>query len=377
MLAILLALLILGCCLFVLIQTQTLYFEYHYPTAVACLFLISAIALSNIIVSVTLPRENLSWLCIVMGVLGATLGIPLFVAKLIFRDNWNQIPRRLLRTPTTPDFPYEKISVRTSDGVDIKGYYVHTLPDEKLRRSVVVIAHGGFRSKDLFVKVLLTAWLCDQFDVIGFDFRGHGESGGNWTGDGKTVADLKAIVDFAKQKGYQKIGLFGRSMGGWTAILEASDYHNLDAIVVAGLPPGYFSQVPEFQGRIAILKFPGAAFLMRIVMGVRFDHFADDRAPIKEINRVSPIPLLIIYNETDPSAGVIGRPGHWDTVSSKARPSSLRRIKEFPFTAQQVYDAASDPKELFILPGAGHVYTLRGLRSLFDQVERWFKKYLD
>jgi pimeloyl-ACP methyl ester carboxylesterase len=285
-------------------------------------------------------------------------------------------PRRLLRTPTTLDFPHDRFTVPTSDGVDIRGYHAHTLPDQKLRRSVVIIAHGGFRSKDILIKALMTAWLSDDFDVISFDFRGHGESGGVWTGDGKTVADLKAVVDFARKKGYQKIGVYGRSMGGWTAILEAVDYHDVDAIVIAGMPPGFFSEVPEFQGSMRLLRCPGASLIIRILMGVRFTHFEDVRSPIKEIGQVSPIPLLILYNQADPAAGVAGVPGYWESIPPDQRRASVRKVEEFHFTAQQVYDAAREPKELYLLPGAVHVYSLGATRALFTQVERWFEKYL-
>lgn len=363
--------------IFIILQETTLYLERHYPIAVGWLLLITVTALALGLMMVGASKTRLDRALAVMGfVLAISFGA-LLVLKIKYQDHWMQSPRRLLRTPTMIDLPHERFAVRTSDGIDIKGYHVHTLPNQQLRRSVVIIAHGGFRSKDIFIKALLAAHLSKDFDVIGFDARGHGESGGAWTGDGKTVADLKAVVDFARQKGYRKIGVYGRSMGGWTAILEAVDYHDVDAIVIAGMPPGFFSKVPSFQGRIKVLKYPGVAFIMRILLGVRFKYFDDIRSPIKEISQVSPIPLLILYNQADPGAGVAGVPGYWESIPSNRRQASFRNIQSLPFTAQQVYDEAREPKELYILPGAVHVYSLETTRPLFTQVERWFKKYLD
>lgn len=367
---------------FIVLQIRTLFFERNYLVGVSYLFIIFLMAAIEGVLAISTVSSIWGWLVFVVCLVVTVLSGGLFIAKINLRDNWGQPARRLLRTPTSlvPDFSpdqYDKFSVTTSDGVIISAYHIHTLPNKRLRHGAVIIAHGGFRSKDIFVKALMASWLSDEFDVIGFDFRGHGESGGYWTGDGKSVADLEAILKHTRDiMGYKKVGLFGRSMGGWTAVLEEADNHSLDALVVAGLPPGYFSEVPEFQGRIGILKYPLIPLLMRIVMGVRFRHFEDVRSPIKEIDRVAPTPLLILFNETDPGAGVVGTPGHWETIPENERPRSFRWIKSFPFTAQQVFDAAQQPKELYILPGAVHVYSLRSTRALFTQTELWFRKYL-
>ncbi len=362
--------------LLILIQANTLFFERHYPISVGWLLLIVIVALAMSAIAAYGSQASLDRVFVPVGVVLALPFAVVLIFKLGLRDNWAEPAGRLLRKPTTIDFPHERFTVRTSDGVDIKGYYIHRPPrDGHHLRSLVIIAHGGFRSKDLLIKALMAAWLSEDFDVIGFDFRGHGESGGEWTGDGRTVADLKAVVDFAKQKGYQKIGVYGRSMGGWTAILEAVDYHDVSAIVVAGMPPGFFSQVPEFQGRIKLLRYPGVSFLMRVLMGVRFKNFADVRSPLEEINRVGDIPLLILYNRIDPGAGVVGVPKSMLTAEEKA---FLERNRELPFTGEEVWNRA-DPRttKLHNLPGIAHVYSLQSTRKLFTEVQEWFKEYLD
>jgi pimeloyl-ACP methyl ester carboxylesterase len=361
---------------FILLHSLTLYLDRNYVASTVWLLLITAASLYFGISKLFQNHSLFDYLLAAAElILAAVFGI-VFLAKLGIRDNWGRASNRLLRTVTSLDFPHDKFTVRTTDGVSISGFHVHSLPGNRYRKSVVILAHGGFRSKNILVKVLLAAWLSSKFDVIGFDFRGHGESSGVWTGDGKTVADLKAIVDYARQKGYQKIGVYGRSMGGWTAILEAVDYHDVDAIVVAGMPPGYFSEVPEFKGRISLIRIPGAAFFLRVLMGVRFKHFENDRNPIKEISNAAPVPILILYNETDPGAGVAGRIGHWETVQLQDRESSFRHIVNLPFTLDDVYNAAREPKAMYVLPGAVHVYSAAALRELYTQTDDWFTKYL-
>ena len=44
--------------------------------------------------------------------------------------------------------------------------------------------NGGGRHKDVYASVITCEYLFQDYDVITFDFRGHHESGGIWTGDG-------------------------------------------------------------------------------------------------------------------------------------------------------------------------------------------------
>lgn len=362
---------------FVVVQSFTLYLDRNYLPGLAWLLVITVLGILLGGGSLMEVSSLLDFALIFWGLGTAAFFGTLFVVKLKVRDNWQRASNRLLRTLTDLDIPHNAFTVQTSDGVDIKGYHIHLESENKLRKAVVILAHGGFRSKNIMVKALMAAWLSYKYDVIGFDFRGHGESGGEWTGDGKTVADLKAVVDFARRKGYQKVGVYGRSMGGWTAVLEAVDYHDVDAIVIAGMPPGYFSEIPEFQERTFALQIPGAAFVIHTLLGVRFKHFTNDRSPIKEIAKVSPIPILILYNESDPGAGVAGIIGHWATVPENQRESTYKHTDKLPYSMDDVFNAASEPKGRGLLPGAVHVYSLMALRELLTQTETWFSKYLE
>ena len=363
---------------FIIISTTALYLDQRYTLTTGWLFMITILALAVVISGLSSDTIGKQIFFIVLGVI---LLIPfgsLFLLKLKFRDNWFQPTHRAFRTLVKLDLPHEVLPpLITPDGVRIRGYHVH---GSSLKDGVVIIAHGGFRSKNLFVKALLAAWLSEKFDVIGFDFRGHGESGGVFTGDGKSVKDLEVIIDYAHQKGYQKVGVYGRSMGGWTAILEAVDNHDVDAIVIAGMPPGFYSEVPEFKGKIKLLRLFGASYVMKLLMGVRFKYFDDIKSAYNEIHNVSTtqktIPLLILYNESDPSAGVEGIKGNWSTIPKQNREKSYRNLENLPYQADDVFNKASEPKKLSILPGVGHVYGLATTRKLFTEVENWFEMYL-
>ena len=73
---------------------------------------------------------------------------------------------------------------------------------------VIIIAHGFYNSKDAILLKKLKDNLMDSYDVIMFDFRGHGKSSGlfYWTSkeelDLKTQSfnDLKAEIESEKEK---------------------------------------------------------------------------------------------------------------------------------------------------------------------------------
>src|SRR5476649_8713 len=71
---------------------------------------------------------------------------------------------------------------------------------------VIIIAHGFFNSKQAVLLMKLAEDLNDEFDVIVFDFRGHGLSQGVFYWTSKEYLDLLAVVEFAK-KHYVKIGV--------------------------------------------------------------------------------------------------------------------------------------------------------------------------
>lgn len=116
---------------------------------------------------------------------------------------------------------FEKVSYKSTDGVSLAGI-VHTPPVET-PKGCIILCHGLSGNKDewnnLFVE--LSERLCsNNFKVIRFDFRGHGESGLN--PEQMTIAgellDLKSTINkLAKE--YSKIGLLGYSFGTQASIL--------------------------------------------------------------------------------------------------------------------------------------------------------------
>src|SRR5271154_3239035 len=94
-----------------------------------------------------------------------------------------------------------------------KIYYDQFKADHK---KVIIIAHGFFNSKQAVILKDLGGSLNSEYDVVLFDFRGHGQSKGLFYWTAKEYLDLISIVEFAS-KSYESIGLIGFSLGAATS----------------------------------------------------------------------------------------------------------------------------------------------------------------
>ncbi len=102
--------------------------------------------------------------------------------------------------------------VRTADGVPI-AYTWWKRPSPEL----VMIAPGFWRSRLARENLFLAEYfLRGGYDVVAFDFRGHGDSGGTYTFGFKEANDLIAVARelVGPGKPYSRFALLGLSMGG-------------------------------------------------------------------------------------------------------------------------------------------------------------------
>lgn len=113
-----------------------------------------------------------------------------------------------------------------------KIYYDHLKEDHQ---KVIIIAHGFFNSKQAVLLKQLGESLNDEYDVILFDFRGHGQSKGFFSWTSKEYLDLLSVIEFA-DKLYEKIGLIGFSLGAATSIIAASKTSLVNSIISISAP---------------------------------------------------------------------------------------------------------------------------------------------
>ncbi len=193
------------------------------------------------------------------------------------------------------------VSFRSKDGIKLSGIYV------KRNNPVgnIVLAHG-FQSCKEFVSSIID--MLPEYNILLFDFRAHGKSGGRFRTLGcHEYKDLFAAVDFLKDKTKpnkafsRKLPLYiiGISMGGAVAIDALAKRQDLcDGLVV----DSSFSNLEDvvynaFRVKAGLPAYPFAPITIRMLNFVT----SSDMSKICPIESVKTIdkPILFIHSCID------------------------------------------------------------------------------
>ena len=138
---------------------------------------------------------------------------------------------------------WEEVTITTEDGVDLYARYWPGGPTALLvghDYSVTTAGAYGQRpdqSSEVFIQFTGT-FAREGYTVLSPDFRGHGQSGGEFRPqDG--VIDLKAAYEFLVAEGYEKVVMVGWIGAGTTAVvLDAGDDQvTFDGVALLFSPP--------------------------------------------------------------------------------------------------------------------------------------------
>jgi fermentation-respiration switch protein FrsA (DUF1100 family) len=185
--------------------------------------------------------------------------------------------RELDATPADWGMPYEDVSLKTADAIELHGWYI---PRPGARR-VLLFLHGNAGnishrgdSIAIFRRLGLSVFI--------FDYRGYGRSDGTPTEAG-LYQDAAAAWDYlTKTRGLaaNEILIFGRSLGGAVAAQLASQVQPAALILESSL-----SSARDFAQAV----FP---LLSRLVV-VRYDF--DTVARLAQVR----CPVLVLHSPTD------------------------------------------------------------------------------
>jgi uncharacterized protein len=193
--------------------------------------------------------------------------------------------------------------LQSSDGVRLAGWYIPSGNGSGPTGPTVVLAHGHGANKSNMLGYAEV--LHDEYNVVIFDFRNHGQSGGSQTTLGVLEQnDLKAVIGWVvERKDPEQIAVFGVSMGGATTLSEAIGDDNVDALI---LDSTHATLANALQARLARdgypLSLPGAwSVLLGTLIRTGQDVSAVD--PIQRIGRLGDRPVLLIVGGQDSAIG--------------------------------------------------------------------------
>jgi alpha-beta hydrolase superfamily lysophospholipase len=242
---------------------------------------------------------------------------------------------------------YEEISLRTADGLKLSGWW---LPCSGSRRVVVGLAgHRSLKSDLLGIGSGL--WRAGN-NVLIFDWRSRGQSDvAQHSLAYYELRDAEAAVAYALERVPDaRLGLIGYSMGASVAILLAAQSAQVRA-VVADSP---FTGIAEVVAHNATRRRLPARLVVPMadaLTGWRYGYRFGAVRPVEVIQAISPRPLLLIH-------------GGADTLI----PSSH---------AHELFAAAREPKELWIVDGIEHCGAYFTDRAGYvRRVAQFFEQYL-
>ncbi|MDE2491452.1 MAG: alpha/beta fold hydrolase [Elusimicrobia bacterium] len=225
---------------------------------------------------------------------------------------------------------YEKADFATKDGLELKGWL---LPSPNGDKRTILMCHGWGDNKGELLK--MTYFLNENagFNLFYFDFRSHGESGGEFTTiGGLETQDFDAAVEWLRKNKPEladRIGVFGLSMGAAVTVASLPNHPDLRCAVVESPFSDYRGVVERWSwNHLRVPRFPLIDVAMWILRRRVGDRRVDDFNPVESAPRIAPRPLFVIGGERD------------DLMPE----DDVRRV----------FDAALEPKQLWIVPGAFH-----------------------
>jgi fermentation-respiration switch protein FrsA (DUF1100 family) len=230
-----------------------------------------------------------------------------------------QPDRALHLSPDRVGAKWEEARFRSADGTELTGLW---FPAAKTpAKGVVVQFHGN--GENMTSHFLSVYWLAlEGWDVLAFDYRGYGASGGAKSLAG-SVADGAAALAYARAKAPGlPLAVIGQSLGGALAVaaLDRDGGEGLRALVLDSTFASYRRVARDKLGRLWLtwpLQWPLSALLI-----------SDRLAAERFIARRKKVPLLMLHAPDDPVV---------------------------PYNeGKRLYELAPEPKEFWNVTGAGH-----------------------
>lgn len=193
-------------------------------------------------------------------------------------------------TPEEAGQKYENVYFTSSDGTNLHGWFV---PAVGVPKATIVHFHGN--AQNISAHYPLVYWLPQEgYNLFTFDYRGYGKSKGKPDREGVYADSLAAIDYIVSRPGVDTSNLIilGQSLGGANAIVAASERkQGIKAVIVE-------STFSSYQD-IAREKARGIPISGSVLGSSPSILTTNDYSPINYIDKISPVPLLIMHGTAD------------------------------------------------------------------------------
>jgi len=244
--------------------------------------------------------------------------------------------QRVRCSPADHALRFEDVYFEAEDGVRLHGWFLPAHGNTP--RGTVLHIHGN--AANITGHIDFVNWLPEAgFNVLTFDYRGYGQSGGRISREG-SLRDAAAALDHLRTRSdvdRNQIVVFGQSIGGAISIAMAAQRQGqLRAIALDSTFTGYREIVSHHIRHNPALLVLAWWFPWTVPLG---------HDPIDRVAQLAPTPILIIHGRRDGIAP-------W--------PMALR-----------LFEAAGEPKDLWLIDDMDH------MQVWFEQPEESRRRLLD
>jgi pimeloyl-ACP methyl ester carboxylesterase len=199
----------------------------------------------------------------------------------------------------------------------------------------LICCHGIHDNRGQWVRQMARLNARGGYGALMFDFAGHGESEGDLVTYGvREAEEVGAVIAYLRARGdvdTNRLGVMGYSLGAISAVLAAVRYPELRCVVIESGFADLLADIKVlFRRYTGLPSFPFAAIVVALGQRLSGVRLADIR-PARVIGQISPRAVLIISDLQD-------------------------ELANEPHDGEQLYAAAGDPKELWVVQDAGHVW---------------------
>ncbi len=218
---------------------------------------------------------------------------------------------------------YESVTMRMTDGIQLSGWYI---PTQNGATIILLHGYGGDRTGMLIQAEMLVS---HGYGVLLYDQRASGESEGDLRSWGwQDVADVGAVLNFLETHPDVEtgpVGVLGCSTGAEIAIGAGAQYEAIGAVVADG---AFYAAASDTLPTYDFSDWITWPIYPIFLQSMEWKSGSSAPMPLKEaVALISPRSLLLIAAEKD---------GYEQ------------------FRAEQYYASAAEPKELWVVAGAGH-----------------------
>lgn len=226
-------------------------------------------------------------------ILYATIAVAMFVA-LSLVSFWLAVRPPRMTIPMAPaDFKLavEEVSIPTSDGLRLSAWLV-----ARPGAPAIVLLHGYPAEKADMLP--LGSALARRFTVMLVDLRYFGRSEGQVTTLGfRERVDLHRVVDVLAARGFDRVGVFGFSLGGAVAITAAAEEPRIGAIAVYSPFADLRTLAHELYSWMGPVRYPFVG-LMRLWSRLFLGADVTAVSPVAAAARLA-IPVYLIASRDD------------------------------------------------------------------------------